>query len=51
MAMREQRRVLASRLPVLAGIGTSQQGPVMRAAISWAAAAKSAVGLAVDLMA
>ena len=43
--------MLASVLPVLLGTGTSQQGPVMRAAISSAAAAKSAEGLAMVLMA
>jgi hypothetical protein len=45
------RRALASVLPLLSGIGTSQQGPVMSAAISRAAGSKSAQGLAVDLMA
>lgn len=41
----------ASVLPVLSGIGTSQQGPVIRAAISRAAVSKSIEGLVVDLMA
>ena len=45
------RRVLASVLPVLSGMGTSQQGPLMSAAMSRAAVSKSNEGLAVDLMA
>src|SRR4051812_1596485 len=42
--------VFASVLPVLSGIGTSQHGPVISAAISRAAASKSAVGLAADFI-
>jgi len=44
------RRVLASVLPVLSGMGTSQQGPVMSAAIPRAAVSKSIEGLAVVLI-
>jgi hypothetical protein len=42
---------LASVLPLLSGMGTSQQGPVMSAAISRAAVSKSIEGLAVVFMA
>ena len=44
------RRVLASVLPVLSGMGTSQQGPVMSAASPRAAVSQSIEGLAVVLI-